>query len=119
MTISLRLWLPLSLLAGWALGQDTSWNSGSAREKKAMPVRYSQPAEFPEGFSPRSQEGLQRGERLLAEALRRKRWGDAQAEELRRLLPELPMVQQQRLTQRLLIALNRGDLSVETTGLPF
>jgi len=62
---------------------------------------------------------LERGQRLLEEALRMRRWGEAQAEELRGLLPEMTSAQQLMLAQRLSASINRGELVVETTDFPF
>ncbi|WP_224370648.1 hypothetical protein [Hyalangium versicolor] len=62
---------------------------------------------------------LEQGQRLLDEALRTRRWGDTQAEELRSLFPELTPSQRQALTQKLIVSINRGELTVETSGLPF
>ncbi|WP_224245466.1 hypothetical protein [Hyalangium gracile] len=59
------------------------------------------------------------GQRLLDEALRTRRWGDEQAEELRRLYPELTGPQREQLTRTLIVHINRGELIVETEGHPF
>jgi hypothetical protein len=72
-----------------------------------------------EAPSPESLAALEQGQRLLDDALRTRRWGDAQAEELRSLSAALTFHQQQQLTQKLIVSINRGDLVVETTGFPF
>jgi hypothetical protein len=69
--------------------------------------------------SPANLAALERGQRVLEEALRARRWGDAQADELSGLFPGMTAAQQLMLAQRLSASINRGELVVETTDLPF
>ncbi len=181
MTSSLKLWIPLALVMGWALGNGTSAamnsfsgasepssqaieklrdrieslsaqltalqsqmrcaGSGTAavrdttsphaelrlvlREEltalvgKPEPTKVATPAPAQEEVSPTNLAALERGQRLLEDALRSRRWGDAQVDELRRLFPEMTAAQQQMLAQKLSVSINRGELVVETTDLPF
>lgn len=177
MTSSLKLWVPLSLALGWALGVGTERVSGfppsapdgslraleqldarlsaipgqvaalqaqtrcatSAagegldlaalraelrgvlREELSMMAAKHEPAKASSEqlVPPESLVVMERGQRLLDDALRARRWGDAQAEELRGLFPGLTAAQQQQLAQKLAVSINRGELVVETTGLPF
>jgi hypothetical protein len=181
MSSSLKLWIPLALVTGWAVGHGTSRMTGaeppasepsprtleqldarlealpaqvamlqaqtrcvasvtsgsldlatvrtelrtvlreelSAMAGRPEPTKVSLPAPSPEEVSPKNQAVLERGQRLLDDALRARRWGDAQVEELRGLFPGLTFAQQRMLTQKLIVSINRGDLIVETTGLPF
>jgi hypothetical protein len=69
--------------------------------------------------SPANLAALEHGQRVLEEALRTRRWGDAQADELRGLFPAMTAAQQLMLAQKLSASINRGELVVETTDLPF
>ncbi|PTL81997.1 hypothetical protein [Vitiosangium sp. GDMCC 1.1324] len=83
------------------------------------PTNAATPAPAQKELSPTNLAALERGQRLLEDALHSRRWGDAQVEELRRLLPEMTAAQQQMLMQKLSASINRGELVVETTDMPF
>ena len=91
----------------------------TALVERSEPTNAATPAPAQEEVSPTNLAALERGQRLLDNALRARRWGDAQVEELRRLLPEMTAAQQQMLTQKLSASINRGELVVETTDMPF
>jgi hypothetical protein len=77
------------------------------------PVAAAVPAPTPENM-----EAFDKGQRLVEEALVSRRWGDAQADELRRLLREMTPEQRSQMFGRLLPAINQGHLTVETRGPP-
>jgi hypothetical protein len=91
----------------------------TAAPGRPEPTRVPDSNAAKEEVSPMNLAALERGQRLLENALHTRRWGDAQVEELRGLLPELTAAQQLMLTQRLAASINRGELVVETTALPF
>lgn len=181
MTSSLKLWIPLTLVAGWVLGHGTaralrplpqpsepspqelallrariealpvqlsalqSQTRCSGKENTAgldpetlraelrqilreelsasmaqpEPTKTAEPVPPSVQLSPANLAALERGQRLLEDALRARRWGDAQVEELHRLLPEMTSSQQLMLTQRLAASINRGELTVDATDFPF
>lgn len=59
------------------------------------------------------------GEQLVEGALISKRWTDAQAAALKDVLPQLTAKHAAELVQRLSVAVNEQQLSVQTSGLPF
>jgi hypothetical protein len=59
------------------------------------------------------------GRELVNRGLGDRHWGNAQAEELRRLLSSMSRAQADELTGELLAAINSGSLQVDVTGAPF
>ena len=57
-----------------------------------------------------------RGNEVVDRALNARRWGDAQARELSASVPALTTQQQVELLRRLSVAINEGQLKVETRG---
>ncbi|RKG83186.1 hypothetical protein D7W79_00660 [Corallococcus exercitus] len=57
-----------------------------------------------------------RGNEMVDRALSARRWGDAQARELAASVPSLTPQQQVDLLRRLSVAINEGQLKVETRG---
>jgi hypothetical protein len=78
-----------------------------------VPVPTPTPAPTPENM-----EAFDKGQRLVEEAISSRRWGDAQADELRRLLGAMTPEQRSRIFGRLLPAINQQQISVETRGPP-
>lgn len=60
-----------------------------------------------------------RGNEVLDRAIGARRWGDEQARELSASVPLLTQQQQMDLLRRLSVAINEGQLKVETLGPPF
>lgn len=60
-----------------------------------------------------------RGNEVVDRALDARRWGDAQARELSATVPSLTPQQQVDLLRRLSVAINEGQLKVETRGALF
>jgi hypothetical protein len=97
-----------------ALREELTASGGKPESTKAAADAPPQ-----EEVSPANLAALERGQRLIEDALHTRRWGDAQADEFRRLLPEMTAAQQLMLAQRLSASINHGELVVETTGLLF
>jgi hypothetical protein len=97
-----------------ALREELTTSFGKPESTKAAT-----PAPAQQEVSPTNLAALERGQRVLEDALRTRRWGDAQADELRRLFPAMTAAQQLMLAQRLSASINRGELIIETTDLPF
>ncbi len=78
-------------------------------------------ARAPEAKEPTAEslKALARGERLVAEGIASRRWTQKQAEALRGLLSQLSEAQRRQLLQKLLPAINRGEVTVDAQGMPF
>jgi hypothetical protein len=64
-------------------------------------------------------EAYARAEQLLGDAVKAKRWSAAQAASFRQLLPQLTGEQADALRRRISVAINEGQVSVQTEGPPF
>ncbi len=64
-------------------------------------------------------EAYAQGEQLLDDALKSKRWTDAQAQRLRTIHSRITSEQATGLLQRLAVAVNEGELAIHTDGPPF
>lgn len=80
----------------------------------AEPAKPEAPAPTPANL-----QAFQSAERLFEDAARSRRWGDAQADELRRLMPQMNDAQRGEALRRLAVSINRGDFAVVTRGPPF
>ena len=58
-------------------------------------------------------------QRLLEQALSSRRWGEAEAQSFRKLLSQMTPKQREEAIQRLFLAINERQLSVEIVGPPF
>ena len=72
-----------------------------------------------QGDAAASKAALERGTKLVERAAAANSWGDAQATELRSLMPELSDTARDSLLRTLVRAINDGRLNVVTRGLPF
>lgn len=69
--------------------------------------------------TPANLQAFQGAEQLIEDATRAGSWGDAQADELRRLMPQMNDTQRDAALRRLSVSINRGDFKVVTRGAPF
>lgn len=89
-----------------------------AQAPNAAPQQAPVPQE-PPAPDTRNAEAWARGNEVVERALSARRWGDAQARELAASMPRLTQQQQLDLYRRLSMAINEGQLKVETQGPPF
>ncbi|NOJ95599.1 hypothetical protein HMI51_22030 [Corallococcus coralloides] len=89
-----------------------------AQAPHASPREDPAPQESPAPDT-RNAEAWARGNEVVERALAARRWGDAQARELSASVPLLTQQQQMDLLRRLSVAINEGQLKVETLGPPF
>jgi len=87
-----------------------------ARDPVPGPHQEETPSEKRSLPSEKNEVARQRGEELVERALGNRRWGDTQAHEMMVLLPSLTDTQRDELIRRLIVAINRGELKVETSG---
>ncbi|RKG60910.1 hypothetical protein D7X30_08365 [Corallococcus sp. AB011P] len=83
------------------------------------PPREDPAPQEPPAPDTRNAEAWARGNEVVERALSARRWGDAQARELAASVPSLTQQQQLNLLRRLSVAINEGQLKVETLGPPF
>src|SRR5262249_55760255 len=98
-----------------ALPRDDRPSSSPAPPAVAPPASPTAPPnEDPEAGRAQAE-----AERLVSDALRARRWTERDARGLHREMLHLEEDDRAAMRQKLIVAINRGDLKVETSGMPF